>query len=55
MVTGMVAAKAEYVDLPLALNRRFRLYRESASTFKMYGSDHMRFEKVLANHTVSAL
>ena len=55
MVTGMVAGKAEYVDLPLALNRRFRLYRESASTFKMYGSDYMRFEKVLANHTVSAL
>ena len=52
---GMVAAKAEYIGLPLALNRQFRLYRESASTFKMYGSDHMRFEMVLANHTVSAL
>ena len=41
----LLYSKFEYVDLPLALIRHFRLYCVTASTFKTAGSDRMRSER----------
>ena len=38
------SSEVEYVELPLASTRQFRLYRVAASTFKMDGSDRWRFQ-----------
>ena len=42
---GKSRVATEYVDLPLALTRPFRLYRVAASTFKTDGSDLISFRR----------
>lgn len=39
------SGKVEYVDLPFALTRQYRLYHEAVSTFKTNGIDRLRFER----------
>ena len=39
------SGKVQYVDLPFAVTRQYRLYHEAASTFKTNRFDRMRFER----------
>ena len=38
------SGQVEYVDLPFALTRQYRLYHEAVSTFKTNRIDRMKFE-----------